>query len=80
MGPLLLSPELLELALLKGVEIAVLSLPSRLLSLAQPFWVKPAVLEIKLELTNAIAPVIGVSNERFREWGDFCVGVVGREL
>jgi hypothetical protein len=75
-----LSPEFLELALLEGIKIAVLSLPSRLLSLAQPFWVKSAVLEIKLELTNAIAPVIGVSNERFRKWGDFCVGVVGWEL
>ena len=57
-GSLLLAPELFVFPLFEVIKVAVFALLSGFLRLPQPFGVVAAVLEIELELSNAVAPVV----------------------
>lgn len=59
--PLLLSPELLELALLEVIKIPVCSLLYGYIGLAYPLGIVAAVLEVDLELADCVPPGIIVA-------------------
>lgn len=55
---MLLAPELFIFPLFEVVKVAVFALLFGFLRLPQPLGVVTAVLEIELELSNAVAPVV----------------------